>query len=149
MRIIADTIPGDGAVRKVSTKRAPLSSQHGFEILALRCDGAGIEIADLPAGSGETTNVVDRFLVAGGLKSLPLEDRIALDICALQPLPSATKPTQAVAHVQKKGVALLFSVVSDVNAHVDLLGDDPAQGGLPRGLELVRRHRFSARPARV
>ena len=87
------------------------------------------------------------FLAGRGLERLLLEDRIALDVGALPSLPGAAEPAQAVAHVEQEGIALLLAIVGDIDAGLDLLGDDAAQGGLALGFELGRRHRLSPRSA--
>ena len=78
-----------------------------------------------------------------GLVGLLLEDRIALDVGALPPLPRAAEPAQPVADVEQERVALLLAVVADVDAGLDLLGTIPCIAALPAALQLV-----GDRPAR-
>ena len=70
-------------------------------------------------------------LPASGVERFLLEDRVALDVGALAPLPGAAEPAQPVADVEHEGVALLLAIVGDIDAGLDLLGTTRRRAALP------------------
>src|SRR5205807_9608682 len=61
-------------------------------------------------------------------------------------LPAAAKAAHAVADIEEERLALLLAVVADVDAGLDLLVDDPAQGFLAEPVKLGRVDLAAARP---
>ena len=113
--------------------------ERGAEVRALGLHVARVRIADRADRLRQAADVVDGFLRQRGLVGFLHEDRIALDVGALLPLPRAAEPGQPVADVEDERVALLLAVVADVDAGLDLLRHDGVQRGLAG--------RVQARPA--
>jgi hypothetical protein len=67
----------------------------------------------------------------------------------LPSLPGTAEPAQAVAHVEDKGIALLLTIVGNIDAGLDLLGDDAAQSSLALDLQFSCRHHLPPRLARI
>ena len=62
------------------------------------------------------------------------EDRIALDVGALAPLPRAAEPGEAIADIEDEGVTLLLAVIADIDAAFGLLRHDGVHRGAAGGL---------------
>ena len=119
------------------------------EVGAFGLDLAGVRIRDGADRLRQAADVVDRFLLQRGLVGLLHEDRIALDVGALAPLPRAAEPGQPVADVEQERVALLLAIVADVDARFGLLRHDGVHRRLAGRLQLRRIDRLAARAARI
>jgi hypothetical protein len=140
---------GGGRGQERLGKRVVSRVEHAAEIRALRLHVGGVRIPDVTDRLRQPADVVHRLLPQRRLVGLLLEDRVALDVGALAPLPRAAEPAQPVADVEQERVALLLAVAADVDAGLGLLRYDGAQGRLPRGAQLIAVDRLAARAARV
>ncbi|MEJ0070944.1 MAG: hypothetical protein WDO24_21910 [Pseudomonadota bacterium] len=139
MRAIAETMPGDGAVRKASATRLCCPSSAARKIAALGFDRARVGIADRPDRLWQTADVVDRLPGRHGLAELLQEHRVALEIGPLATLPRAPQPGHAIAEIQHERIALLLAIIRDVDTRGELARHDRRQGRPTRGGE---RHRI-------
>ena len=85
----AATMPGDGAVRNASTKPPAASSSTARKSAHSASTAARVQVADLADRLGRLV-VADRGLAALPLEHA-LEDRVAIDVAARPPLPSAAE----------------------------------------------------------
>ena len=133
-------MPGEGAVRNGSANGLPAASSAARKSAHSAFTSLGVRIADRADRLRQPADVVDRLLLQRRLVGLLHEDRIALDVGALAPLPRAAEPGEPVADVEDERVALLLAVVADVDA-----GIRPAS---PRWRSSRRGRRPAVRPHR-
>src|SRR5580704_18168553 len=111
--------------------------ERGAEIGDLRLQLGIIDVAHLADRLGRLV-IADRLARRQRLGHLFFQQRVALDIAARPALPAAAEAAHPVADVEEEGLALLLAVVADVDAGLDLLVDDLAQGLLAEPVEFGR-----------
>src|SRR5438045_5997342 len=136
---------GRGRGQERLDKRVWLPVEHGAEIGDLRFELAVIDIAHF-ADRLWWVHVRHRFARSQLLRHLLLQERVPLDIAAGPALPAAAEAAHAVADIEEEGLALLLAIVADVDAGLDLLVDDLAQGLLAEPLDFGRIDLAAARP---
>src|SRR6266852_7846263 len=62
------------------------------------------------------------------LRPHALEFRVAIDVGAGRPLPTAAQPGQPIFQIEKERLALLLTIIADVDAGLALLVHDPTHG---------------------
>ncbi len=136
-------IPGEGGRVERLGKPAGLRVEHSAEIGELRFEFSVVSVTDL--GDASRRLVIADCLARGQhFRHLRLEDRVALDIAARPALPRAAEPGHAMADVEEKRLALLLAVIADIDAVLDLLGDDLGDGVLAALDHLARIDRIAA-----
>src|SRR5258708_3658759 len=98
---------------------------------------ASIEVFDLANRFGQAAE--RRNLGAGRMLLRPhaLEFRVAIDVGAGRPLPAAAQPGQPISQIEKERIALLLTVIADVDAGLALLVDDPPHAIAPGASDLA------------
>ncbi len=147
---------GEDAGRRRAHERldedARIVGQDRIEITAFVVDRARVEIAHLANRLRQAAKRRDLGLAGVLLDPHALEVRIAVDIGARRPLPTAAKSRQPRLEIEKEGIALLLAVIADVDAGVVLLAHDRphrvASGAIDLGrIDRARRARARRRAA--
>jgi hypothetical protein len=89
--------------------------------------------------------VADHLLAGRLLFQRLLENGVALDVGARPPFPCSSKAGHSMPDMEEESLALLLTVVADIDSGFDLLRDDPLQGGVASLLDFGRVDRFPAR----
>ena len=136
-------------MRNGSANGLPAASSVARKSAHSACHLAGVRIGDVADRLRQAADVVDRFLLQRRFVGLLHEDRVALDVGALAPLPRAAEPGQPVADVEQERVALLLAIVADVDAGLGLLRHDGGERRLAGRVQRGRIDRLAARAARI